>query len=1067
MYCSKCGSGNAPSNRNCETCGVRLMASCPECRYLNSPAARYCAHCGRRLQTMRQADHGKGHGSRSSGQERKQATVLFADIVGSTQSVAGIDPEEAMDRLEPAVKLMCEAVEHFDGTVVRMMGDGVMALFGAPHAQEGHALLACEAALAMQQRFPPEASYRIRVGIHSGEIITTGLARLGRKPDAHGSTIHLAQRMEQMAEPGAIFLTGQSYRLVRPSCEARSLGYHTVKGFPGPIEVYDLIRLKPAVASQQFRGTNLSSFRGREPELRELQRALDAQNGETRVIGICGPPGSGKSRLCYELAEWCRGRFIPVYEARAMPHGHATPLQPVLEFLRLFFRILPTDDAAVARRRIGERLAEIGPKFRADLPLVCEFLGVKHDGQPAQPLGPRARHKRLQDVVSHLVRQGGSSPSVIILEDLHWFDDASEDFVAKLADAVANTGTLLLLNYRPSLGAPWMSGSSFRQLSLAELGPTATDALVQELIGSRPELSEIRRRVAERSGGNPFFAEELVRSLVASGTLVGNPRNYGLGADTTEASLPATIQSVIGARIDRLGKVEKGLLQIAAVIGKEFAFEVLHDVSSGSAQKVDSLLERLCEAEMLQKQPGLDGRWFAFRHPLLQEVAYVTQLKARRTELHASVAQAILKFRRERIDEFSGLLAYHFEAADRTLEAARYAARAATWVGSTDSAQAIKHWRKVHALLHNQPRSRESDTLRIMAGGQIAWLGWREGMSVDEAKPLIDEALAWSRETDNSMIPLLLFVHGRITVTSGGPADTYVDRVKEALSLIRNDEDPGRAATLNASLSQAYGWAGRLNEALAANTVALTGISKVSKFDHQFLGYSVEHWAIALRGRILVRLGRFEDAVRTLDSMLDIEQDLVDPTVLLIPHLGYVDLAWCLDDGAMADKHARRVGEIAGRHGNPYLRVFALACAATARSIVGEFSDAIGVFRDGLSFLRETRAAMEYEPEMIASLADCYYRNGDLELAIATAREAIELARRRSARLPECRASISLGGALLAAHGPARAKEAEELFQSAENLIRITGASIYERHLWRERDRLQSGGVIPSVAREG
>ena len=888
-----------------------------------------------------------------------------------------------------------------------------------------------------------------------GEIISDGVARLGREPDVHGATIHLARRMEQMAGPGGIFFTEHSYRLVRPSCDARSLGYLTVKGFLEPIEVYDLIRLKPAVASQQFRGTSLSSFRGRDPELRELQRALDAENGEIRVIGICGAPGTGKSRLCYEFAEWCRGRFIPVYEARAMPYGHATPLQPVLEFLRLFFRILPTDDAGVARRRIGERLTEIGPTFYADLSLVSEFLGITDDSKAAPPLGPRERHRRLQDIVLHLVRQAGSSPSVIFLEDLHWFDDASADFVATLADAVVNTGTLLLLNYRPSHEAPWMSRSSFQQLSLAELGPEATDSLVQELVGSRPELSEIRRRVAERSGGNPFFAEELVRSLVASGTLVGIPRNYTLGAGTTEASLPATIQTVIDARIDRLGQVEKGLLQVAAVIGKEFAFEVLHDVSGGSARKLDAVLERLCEAEMLQKQPGPDGRWFAFRHPLLQEVAYVTQLKARRNALHASVAQAILKFRRGRIDEFAGLLAYHFEAAGRKLEAARYAARAATWIGSTDSAQALKHWRKVHALQQNQPRSRESDNLRIMASGQIAWLGWREGMTADEAKPLIDEALTWSRETDDSMIPLLLFVHGRITVTSGGSADSYVERVKEALSLIRNDEDLGRAATLNASLSQAYGWAGLLNEALAANTVALTGISSVSKFDHQFLGYSVEHWAIALRGRILVRLGRFNDAMTALNSLLDIEQDLVDPTVLLIPHLGYVDLAWCVDDGVMADQHARRLGEIASRHGNPYLRVFALACAGTARSIVGDFSDAIGVFCDGLSYLRETRAAMEYEAEMIASLADCYYRNGDLERAIAIAREAIELARRRSARLPECRASISLGGALLAAHGPVRAKEAEELFQSAENLIRITGASIYDRHLRRERAFLQ------------
>jgi adenylate cyclase len=245
-----------------------------------------------------------------------------------------------------------------------------------------------------------------------------------------------------------------------------------------------------------------------------------------------------------------------------------------------------------------------------------------------------------------------------------------------------------------------------------------------------------------------------------------------------------------------------------------------------------------------------------------------------------------------------------------------------------------------------------------------------------------------------------------------------------------------------------------LNEALAANTAALEGISRIEKFDHQFLGYSVERWAMGLRGRILVRLGRFADAVRCLDQVLNIEQDLVDPTVLLIPHLGYVDLAWCRGDAVLADRHATRVAEIAEKHGNPYLRVFALACGGTAKTIAKDFVRALHEFTEGLEFLRKTKAAMEYEPEILASLADCYYRSRELERAIATAREGIEIAQRRSARLPECRASITCGAALIAAHGIARADEAEALFRRAEDLIRQSGATIYERLLTKERARL-------------
>ena len=296
------------------------------------------------------------------------------------------------------------------------------------------------------------------------------------------------------------------------------------------------------------------------------------------------------------------------------------------------------------------------------------------------------------------------------------------------------------------------------------------------------------------------------------------------------------------------------------------------------------------------------------------------------------------KFYKDRIDEFSGLFAYHYEAAGLLLDAANYAARAAVWVGSTNSAQAIKHWQRVRTLLQKQPRSQAHDTLRIMSSSQIAWLGWQEGMTADEAKPFIEEALAWSRETDNSMIPLLLFVDGRILVASGGPADAYVQRVQEALSLLKEGKDVGRIATLNAALSQAYGWAGLLNEALAANTAALEGISRIEKFDYQFLGFSVEHWALSLRGRILVRLGRFADAEKCFNLVLGIEHTLVDPNVLLVPHLGYVDLAWCRGDAALAEQHASRVAEIAEKHGSPYLRVYAFACRGAAKSTAKDFA---------------------------------------------------------------------------------------------------------------------------------
>jgi class 3 adenylate cyclase/tetratricopeptide (TPR) repeat protein len=1055
MLCEQCGEHNSTANRFCQGCGVPLSLTCLTCRHINPPGSAFCGACGAALEAGRPA--AVPHVVNVVRGELKQVTVLFADLVRSTELVAQLDAENAMWRLKPALDTMCEAVGRFEGTVVRTLGDGILAFFGAPRAQEGHALLACEAALAI--RDAPrlrEESMSIRIGLHSGEIVADApLVDSVSEHGAYGLTIHLASRLPAMVESGEVCMTEETYRLVRSFCDVGPLGRHRLRGVPEPVELFLLKGLKPAVASQQFRGVSLTSFRGRDREMKLLQRTLAAvENGGSRVTGIVGAPGTGKSRLCYEFAEWCRGRLIPVFEARAQPYGAATPLQPVLEFLRsTYFNVLPEDDPDRAVQRVAVCLAELGSTFEADLPLVCDFLGIKHGQSPPSWLNPKARNARLLDIVRHMVRQRGAVASVIIIEDLHWLDQASEEFVATLVDAVISTKTALVVNCRPAYSAPWMRSSHYQQIELAELNPTDTDSLVDELVGQRSELSEIRQRVVERSGGNPFFAEELIRSLVEHVVLVGEQGDYRRGMVGSADVLPPTVQAVIGARIDRLAQPERDLLQTAAIIGKEFQLAVLQSVADSKTGELDATLVRLCSAGLLQPLNSPDGRGYSFRHPLIQEVAYSTQLRARRGILHSAAGHAIERFYPERLNEFAALLSYHFEEAGEIDAAAEYAARAARWVGSTSPAQAIKHWHKVRALKADQPRTPDNDALKITASSQIAWLGWREGMTSEEARPFIHEALEWARDIDDSMIPLLLFIEGRIAGASGGQADAYVKIVKEALALTESKRDAGRTATLNASLSQAYGWAGLLREALAANDAALAGVSSIADFDHQFLGYSIEHWILSLRGRILVRLGRFDEARLCFDRILAIEPGLIDPTVRFIANLGYVDLAWCLDDAAMATEHAGRVAEMAKRQGSPYLRAYSFACSGTAHSIAGNYEVAIQAFTAGVNFVREARVAMEIETEMMATMADCQLRSGAFGTAIEAAQEADTIAQSRSARLAQCRASITLARALVATNEIDAHNQATELLDRAEELIRVSGANIYTRLLEEARGR--------------
>jgi adenylate cyclase len=1069
VRCGGCGDINPAGNRFCQACGLPITIVCTACGHTCPPSAAFCGRCGAELgPTKLPGARALTRRASTPQGELKQVTVLFADLVSSTELVASLDAEAAMWRLKPALDIMRDAVERVGGTVVRMLGDGILALFGAPHALERHALLACQAGLAIRDGLQSQKErIAVRIGLHSGEVVIDAPSDDPLlEPGAYGLTLHLGSRLPAMVSPGGICISSTTYRLVRAFCDVVPLGSHRLRGIPASVELFQLLGLKPAVASQQFRSADLTPFRGRDHEMSVLQRALlAAERGAGQLIGVVGGPGTGKSRLCFEFAEWCRGRLVPVFEARAQPYGAATPWQPVIEFLRsAWFHIARDDEPASARRSIAEHLAELGPAFAADLPLVADFLGVQHGERPVAWLSPRVRIARLLDIFRHLIRRHGSSTSVIVFEDLHWLDDASEEFVAVLADTVAETRTTLVVNYRPAYVAPWMQAPQFQQIQLAELNPSDTAQIVARLIGPRRGLESIQRRVAERSGGNPFFAEELVRSLVEQSVLTGQRGDYRQGAAESAPALPATVQAVIGARIDRLPPPEREVLHIGSIIGKEFPAAVLQRVAERSLGELQDTLEHLCAVGLLRPNSAADPSGYSFCHPLIQEVAYSTQLRVVRSKQHAAVARAMERLHHNQLDQFAALLAYHFDEANEVQQAAHYAARAARWLGSTSPSQAIRLWHKVRALMTNQPRSRESDALRIMASSQIVWLGWREGLSSELARLLIQEALGWARESDDSMIPLLLFVEGRIAGASGGPADAYVAVVKQALSLMRPDRDAGRIATLSASLCQAYGWAGLIREALQANDAALAGVPSVTDFDNQFLGYSVEHWALSLRGRILVRLGRADEARACFDQVLDL-QGLTDPVFRQMAYFPYFELAWCLDDPAIAEEHAGQAAAIAAYQGSPYLEVYSSACSGIAASLARDHRSAVHHFTEGLGRLRETRVAMEFEPEMLAYLAEALVRYGAYDLAVETGREAIAVARQRNIRLAECRACMSLATALVASRGPDALDESTALLDDADALIHLTGIRIYDRLFRESRRQLAmqaTGSTLPT-----
>jgi class 3 adenylate cyclase/tetratricopeptide (TPR) repeat protein len=1063
MECPRCGSANTATNAFCEACGTPLELTCGACGNANRADSHFCGKCGSPLPSSTTVSPSSADLLRAltaSGGERKHLTVLFADIRDSTSLIAGVDPETAMRRIQPAIDAMKDAVHRYDGVVNKVQGDGVMALFGAPQPLEDHAVRACLAALAMRDSVTRlgDADLNIRIGLHTGEVVVQAVdSSLYQTYDAAGVAVHLANRMEQMADQGGILLTRETFAAAEQFVEARSLGVRSVRGISEPIEVFALIELKPAPASERFRsGPRSTPLSGRKRDLETLELELESvYRGDARVVGVVGEAGIGKSRLCFEFAESCRRRGIRVLEARVLAHGRATPFQPVLELLRDFFGIRPKEPAEVSRRRITEVLEARG-HFTETLPLLFEFLGIPDGAHPAVKLDPKTRKLRLLHFVKQVVRSRPRDEIVLVLlEDLHWIDQASEEFTEAMVDALVGTSTLLLVNFRPGYSASWMQRSHYRQINLVPLDESDSKQILNDLLGNDPSLALLCRNIEKRALGNPFFLEELVRALVERGDFEGDRGAYRLRGGIDLIPLPATVQAVISARIDRLGEKGKQILQTAAVIGREVPLAILASVVGFSSNEISEVVSRLRQAELLYEMPPFEQGVHAFRHPLIQEVAYQSLLHVRRRKLHAAVAAAMEIQYKDTADERAGLLAYHLEKAGDNLKAAQANARAAMWVGANDSRHALQSWKRVRELLIGEPASPSTDFLRMMACGQIINFGWREGIAPEEAERYFDEAsrlaLAFNDMRANALIHA---GYGRI-VAAAGSADEYVKRIREAELLAQKSTGASVRVVLKAILCHALRLSGRMAEALQVNIEAMEHAHEIDRFDRQVLGFDIDVWLTLMRGQTLIVLGRGMEARPYLDRVIQMDSNKVDATHHIAPSVAYVDLAWIEHDVHLAEQHAERALSMALNSGSPYIRVYAQASRGLSHLVAGRLDASIEDLTDVLNFARRRMAGLEHEARILADLSNAYRLKGDIANALRAGTEAIEVAARRCSRVPECLARIVRADALWASTKDAIQVKAE--LMQAQALMEETGAIIFKPLIEEIKSKLLHG----------
>jgi class 3 adenylate cyclase/tetratricopeptide (TPR) repeat protein len=1002
--------------------------------------------------------------------ERKQVTVLFADVSGSMDLAEQEDPEEWREIMQRFFSMLAETVVRFEGTVDKFTGDGIMAVFGAPVAHEDHARRACYAALQMlddvaeyagELRRAKGLNFSTRIGINSGEVVAGAIGGGGDSSyTAIGHTVGLAQRMEQLAEPGKAYLTESTAELARGYLDLRDLGEFEIKGASRPVQVFELAGIGQARSRLDLaRERGFSSFVGREEELERLERALErATGGNATAVGVVAEPGIGKSRLYHEFAQRCRTAGLEVFEAQAQAHGKSIPFMPILQMLRSFYRIGDQDPEQLAREKIAGRSLLLDPGFADDLPLIFDFLGVPDPERPLPRLNPEARQRALADFLCRLVGNPARRKIlVLIVEDLHWIDGGSQAMLNGLVEGMEGTPTLVLVNYRPEHTPSWADASHYETVELQPLDRSDTAKLLCDLAGEDPSLDGIDEPIHERTSGNPFFIEEVVRELAEAGYLEGERGAYRLAKPIEGARVPVTVQAVLAARIDRLDPDEKHLLQVASVVGKEVSGEALPLTADLGEEEIERAIGTLIEAGFLFEAEIYPERLLAFRHPLTREVAYGTQLASQREATHAAAARAMIELEPpDRYDELSALIADHLRQGGEPLEAARWSARAAHWAGHSRPRDALRLWHDVMELtVALDAEDQEVASLAIHSRLLQLQYAWRVGMSREEESRLAAEAeeVATRQEDLHSLVLLKVATAVRPGLPHHGPS--WIEAVGETIELADRSGDRHLRAAVRGAGAYAYLCVADFDgfERILDEMLEIVG-GDTSVGANIVLGSPIA-WGLMGKGMVRREKLEFEEAEALFERALEAALEDEDAETASWIRSNQASLVIRRDPEA-ALAIARRNCELTDRLGDVFSRSLALSNLAWAQMIAEENEAALESIEESERIYRE---AMDNGGEMEGWRGQLRARAlvlvGREDEALELAEQAARVARERGMLWSYPVAMLTLARARAAAG----AEGVNAAFEESERVARETGATTLLMDIAAEREQLESAGL--------
>jgi class 3 adenylate cyclase/tetratricopeptide (TPR) repeat protein len=990
--------------------------------------------------------------------ERKQVTVLFADIKDSTELIRDLDPEAAQQLLDPALHRMMEAVHRFEGTVNQVLGDGIMALFGAPIAHEDHALRACYAALAMQAamrdyteevRRAHGLELHIRVGLNSGEVVVRAIGNdLHMDYSAVGQTTHLAARMEQLATPGSIRQTAATLRLVEGLVRVNALGPIPVKGLTDPVEVFELVgasplrrRLQAAVA----RG--LTRFVGRETEIAALVQALaQAGGGHGQVVAAVGEAGVGKSRLMYEFVHSHRAQGWRVLEAASVSYGKATPYFPVVELLKHYVHVEDGDEPRAVRAKVTGHLLSLDEALQETIPALLALLEALPADSPFLTLDPPQRRQHTLAALKRvLLRESQVQPLFLVFEDLHWIDSETQALLDSLVESLPTAHVLLLVNYRPEYQHGWGSKTYYTQLRLDPLLPASAGELLQAILGDDPSLAPLKQLLIARTEGNPFFLEESVRTLGETGVLIGAPGAYRLVKPLNGLQMPATVQAVLAARIDRLPAEEKRLLQTAAVIGNEVPFPLLQAIADLPEAALHQGLARLQAAEFLYETRLFPEGEYTFKHALTQQVAYETLLQERRRTLHARIVEALEALAGERVAEQVERLTHHALRGEVWGKALTYSRQAGEKAMARSAyREAVGYFEQALSAFPHLPETHDTREqaidLRLALRSALSPSGdsGRILACLREAEALA-VALNDPRRLGEVLLYLSNYFYRRSTAY-----DQAIASARRALGLATADGDVVLQALANRYLGFAYEAQGdyrRAIDCLRQTVASLDGVRRRERFGRVILPAVLSRaWLAACHAE----LGAFLEGRVFADEGLQIAEAVAHPASLMTACRGVGLLALRQGDLSRAVPQLERAVSLCQEADLPLYFPWVAGALGAAYSLAGRGTDAVPLLTRALEQTTTLETPI-FQTLCRLSLGEAQLLVGHLAKAHALAERMLAQARERQERGHEAYA-LRLLADIAARHEPLERDQAAAYYRDAITLAAELGMRPLQAH---------------------